>query len=292
MWTRTQPRACGLPAAQGRTGGQSPWAGSAGLSGRSAVPRLGTRTWAICAAETVSARRRCAYNNPTDWRRASRARGSRPPRAAHTHIQLPPRRLLLLPLLGHPLRPLRLGLPPVLLFFLLRQVFKVRSDVTCFAVHYRERRDLPRVPPAIAPTPGWPGGPSPGPRHRLAEQGRTPWAASPASARNEPSLLCLPHVQWEHGHRALQREHFHAPNITTPFTTRHEEDTPLGRPSIKQSEALTLSSTPMMFPVTKQDGRAPLKDPGRRVRHLHLGETQADLTLPGAWFSLNFDYNG
>ena len=95
----------------------------------------------------------------------------------------------------------------------------------------------------VAPTPGWPGGPSPGPRHRLAEQGRTPWAASPASARNEPSLLCLPHVQWEHGHRALQREHFHAPNITTPFTTRHEEDTPLGRPSIKQSEAPSLHAS-------------------------------------------------
>ena len=147
VWTRAQPRAYVLPAAQGRTGGQSPWAGSAGLSGRSAVSCLGTRTWAVCVAETVSARRRRVYDNPTDWRRASRARGLPAPGAARTHVQLPPRRLLLLPLLGHPLRPLRLGLPPVLLFFLLRQVFKVRSDVTCFAVHYRGRRDLPRAPP-------------------------------------------------------------------------------------------------------------------------------------------------
>lgn len=62
------------------------------------------------------------------------------PLATLTHLQLPPGFFLLLPLLRHPLRPLRLRLPPVLLLLLLGQVFKVGSDVARFAVHYRGRR--------------------------------------------------------------------------------------------------------------------------------------------------------
>lgn len=164
--------------------------------------------------------------------------GSQAPGAAHTHVQLPPCLLLLLPLLGHSLRPLRLGLPPVLLFFLLRQVFKVRSDVTCFAVHYKGRRDLHRVN-AISPTPSWPGGPSAG-TQALAERGRAPLAASPASARNEPSCCVCYTYSGKVGTEPCIW------NILMLQTSLHalppdtqEEDMSLGRSSIEPSEAMT-----------------------------------------------------
>lgn len=62
-----------------------------------------------------------------------------------THVQLPASLLLLPPLLGHPLRPLGLRPPPVLLFLLLRQVFEVGSDVAGLGVGYggEGRRDFP-----------------------------------------------------------------------------------------------------------------------------------------------------
>lgn len=59
---------------------------------------------------------------------------SEQPAAPLTHVQLPARLLLLLPLAGHPLRPRGLRPPPVLLRLLLRQVFEVGSHAARLAV--------------------------------------------------------------------------------------------------------------------------------------------------------------
>lgn len=96
-----------------------------------------------------------------------------------THVQLPPGLFLLPSLLGHPLRPLRFRLPPVLLLLLLRQVFKVRSNVAGSAVCCRgeergarlasEQRRFPRTGAPREPTGrgGVPRRPASGPLCRL-----------------------------------------------------------------------------------------------------------------------------
>lgn len=163
--------------------------------------------------------------------------GSQAPGAARTHIQLPPCLLLLLPLLSHPLRPLRLSLPPVLLFFLLRQVFKVRSDVTCFAVHYKGSRDLPRVmlsPPHQA----GPGDLPRGPRHWL--RGTRPFGCQP-SLRQERAFAAVSAThaagRWAQspasGTFSCSKHHYMLYHQT--FTRKIA----LGRSSIEQSEAMT-----------------------------------------------------
>lgn len=58
-----------------------------------------------------------------------------------THLQLPAGLLVLLPFLYNPLCSLHFCLPPVYLFFLLFEVFKVSSDVAHFYADWRTRKE-------------------------------------------------------------------------------------------------------------------------------------------------------
>lgn len=131
---------------------QSPWARIARLSGGlGAVPCPGDKSSGPSVRLKPSVREGpvSTLTPQTGDRGGSRAQGPRRaprPSAACTHVQLPPGCLLLLPLLGHPLRPLSARpSASVLLFLLLRQVFKVRLMLLVL-LFTRGRRDSPRAP--------------------------------------------------------------------------------------------------------------------------------------------------